>query len=118
MLRHIPSGITVEFCFNSLGGFRYCNGNDAQPRYVSQDMEYLTVQDWRSDMAGEAIKIQHQTSTSPRQGVYLTPMGFLFIGTEGAMIVDERGDLGVSMEEAIGVVAMWNANRLLELNLH
>ena len=71
---------------------------------------------WAAEMAGgigQAIKIQHVNAAREAQALYLSPLGFIWIGKQSALVVDARGDLPASVEEAMAIVKMWGAGSLL-----
>ena len=70
---------------------------------------------WAAQMCGQALKIQHRHACGEAQALYLSPLGFIFIGSGGgARVVDERGDLAASAEEAQAIVKMWGGAALLK----
>ena len=48
---------------------------------------------WASEKVAQVFKLQHKSASRPDQAIYLSPLGFIFIGLDRALVVDERGFL-------------------------
>lgn len=173
MLRHVETGITLEFPSAAAASFRFAASDaadsklithtepeqladaaSADPRFlskkargqlqrskgllpiVSEELIFVSAHHallprvpdprlrasvlalqripfWGSRGSGQAIKVQHAAAGAADHAVYLSPAGFIYIGPDGAMIVDDRGELSATRAEAHAVVEMWGAQSLL-----